>query len=781
MANLANPRIAAADFGGKHMQDHKLVFESQAGIRNSDQRSPSGDDAPQGSTNHSGGRGSGQATGEQAANEDDDEDSSANQEDEQEDEDDDPDVLAPSRGIGLGKGKRPVIRIDHAAEDELPDDDEDYTSRATGHKTSKHPVNHPLMSNKKRTFSNVSNTSLLFGEDDDEKPTFPRTKIARKLSSAHDGKREFLTYAKKVDTNGRNRLDNAIESSDEEQVDPTINIDDEDYSGVNLISDESDLENLEEQEETYIISQEKQHATDLFGGPLRGSPAGDDFLSSVVGFQAPEYPDIGFGQFFKTQVPLPASPEPSPQRKYSDGSHKRVRFEDEVDLSDSSSSSTSELDSGLWPDLFVEQDRLPPSLYKLIENDQDSDLGDFPSSGSDHSYWDVGQDERVNPALQDLADEDLDGSSDAGSLSGYETDLGDTTDEYDSDFMSEHQNQLGRQKSVLHRPSSAPGSMAASPKPFERSHNAATPRRAIPPLRGIFIHDDGEAIAVTNRTTKKVTFYRPRVSAPIRQPNFGASFGIYSSTSSAAENSPRASLLQLNAEDSDFSNEFFSNPFQGSTDIMLTGIFGADPGSSFGNGFLDTIGPPEAFYPFVSVGQNGTIIDDDEDDYFDDDDIDDDDLDIADFMDFGPDADATDIEDEGETDVPQTPATSMIAMNGSTPAQPTPLTQTPTRRPNTSEAMLEHFDRGVVTAFRNNQNRYRDLSCLPNDPDLRASESRPLRSGRSAETLISPLRKRSSISKKTGSSSLSRVTKATGKLQSSVMEPRRGPRLGTFS
>lgn len=185
----------------------------------------------------------------------------------------------------------------------------------------------------------------------------------------------------------------------------------------------------------------------------------------------------------------------------------------------------------------------------------------------------------------------------------------------------------------------------------------------------------------------------------------------------------------------------------------------------------------------------------DEDEYDDSEDFEDD-LNIADFMDFGSEGDDTDVdEDDDEMEVPTTPGNSSMAPPSSTPVAPTSMTQTPGHHRTTSDFMLEHFDRGVVTAFRNNQNRYRDVSSLPQDPAARASVSRPVRSGKSAETLITPLRKRSrpnrvaksplqSVSAlKNQSSPLSAVTKATSRLQSSVMNARRGPppRMGTFS
>jgi hypothetical protein len=364
--------------------------------------------------------------------------------------------------------------------------------------------------------------------------------------------------------------------------------------------------------------------------------------------------------------------------------------------------------------------------------------------------------------------------------------MGDTTDEYDSDVDSIARPQTPKDKiSVLRRPSSAPGSRISSPKPFERTFRPKG--RAIPPTRGIFIHDDrSKAIAVTSRTTKTLTFYRPRASMVSWMSANGAK------SSSSSNNSPRAPMQQMNGSDSEVSNELLGNPFI-TTDVMLAGIFGSAPTDEFIFG-TESVGPPEAFYPFVSVGTNGMVMDD-ENDYEDEDSQED--LNITDFMDFGDDADETDLEQEDEeTDVPATPAGSMLAMNGSTPAHPTPMTNTPVNRQrNTSDVMLQHFDRGVVTAFRNNQNRYRDLSCLPSDPSIRAGISRPVRSGKSAEAVMTPLRKRpmpKKIAKSpyqpssplvNNSSPLKGVAKASSRLNDSIMSgsPRRAPRMGTFS
>jgi hypothetical protein len=418
MAKLPHTRSAMAETDGKQLHDHKLVNDSHVGFRNSD-RHPSSDSTEQGSTYHPGGRGSGQSTSEEAAEEDDDEDSSGNQDD-AEDEEEDPEVLAPSHGGGLGKGKRPAIRVDHVDEDEPHDDEEEAVFHETGLRAGKNPAIHGLRKTK-RTFSNVSNTSILFGEDDAEHRAFPRSKMARTLSS--NNLKPLLTYKNNGDVNDSNSFENAIESSDEEHG---VDIDDEDYSGVNLISDDSDVE---QQDEDYLIDQERHIAFDIVTNPRRyslESAASDDFFNlggtiSESFFNSTTFPDPGFGQFFEP-APSPVPVEPQPKRKYSTASSKRVRFDDDVKVSDSSSSSTSELDSALWPDLFMEQEKLPPSIYQLIENDNETDqVDDFPSSESERSFYDYGQVESYGQALP--VEEDFDDeSSDPGS-SGYESRL----------------------------------------------------------------------------------------------------------------------------------------------------------------------------------------------------------------------------------------------------------------------------------------------------------------------------------------------------------------------
>jgi hypothetical protein len=401
MAHLTYSRSAMTDLGGRQHQDHKLVHDTTNTTRYSESRPGPQANAP-GNTHHIEGQGDGQSTTEETINGDDEGDTTA-QDDEQDDDDEEPEVAPPFHGNGKGKGrgKRPAIRVE-PVESESQEEDDEVTSLGAGPHSSKHPASQLLMNNKKRTFSNLSSTSVLFGDDSTDQE-FPRRKLARKLS--HVDTKPLLTY----------------KDNDEDLHDIAIESDDEDYSGLNLIpDDDSDVELMEQQEESFILQEEQQAATLLneYRDARRLSlescisdnifnvtaPLDDAYISSL--------PDFGFASFFEPEA-LPASPDPAVKRKFSDSSAKRVRFDDEVEVSDDSSSESSDLDNNAFPDLFLEQDKMPPILHQLLEFDNDEDYGDFASPQSDASFWDFGQDEpRITQAEDsDNTDNDSDGSS----------------------------------------------------------------------------------------------------------------------------------------------------------------------------------------------------------------------------------------------------------------------------------------------------------------------------------------------------------------------------------
>lgn len=408
MAHLTYARSHMADIGGNYHHDRKLMHDITASTHHSDQR-PTPQTTTPGSNHHTEGRGDEQSATEGAENEDDEEESSTAQ------DDDDPDVSAPFYGYGKGgkgKGKRPAIRVEPVGDVDFQGEDDNVLSHGTGLAANKHPVSQLLLNNKKRTFSNLSSTSVLFGDESTDQESFPRRKVARRLSNV--AAKPLLTYQANEHETLIKGDDNAIES------------DDEDYSGVNLIpeDDDSDMDIMERQEENYIL-QEEQQATALLNEYRDArrlslescgsdnifevsSPMDDTFISSL--------PDFGFAQFFEPEA-LPASPDPAVKRKFSDSSTKRVRFDDEVQVSDSSSSESSELDSSVFPDLFLDQDKLPPILHQLMEFDPDDDDGDMASPMSDGSFWDFGQEESRITQVENS--DDTDGESSADS-SGYD-------------------------------------------------------------------------------------------------------------------------------------------------------------------------------------------------------------------------------------------------------------------------------------------------------------------------------------------------------------------------
>lgn len=401
MAQLANPKTISGELNGKHLQNHKLIPDTTAPSRYSTQRASSTNAAPK-TLKSTEGRGDEQDVADEASDEDEDDDSATLQDDDE--TDDDVPLLYRGRGKGKGKGKGPAIRIDPVDDEETDKDDDDVSFKGTGLIPSKHPVNQLLMQNKKRTFSNLSSTSVLFGDEPTEQEVFPRRKMARKLSNI--GHKPILTYQ---------------ESSTHEHA---IDSDDEDYSGVNLIpeDDEFDMDAVEEQEANYIAQEQEHQATALLNQFRdarrfsRESSASDDIfsVSAPLGesYMA-SLGDFGFAQFFEPEA-MPASPDPAVKRKYSDSSTKRVRFDDEVQVSDDSESESSELDSSVFPDLFLDQDKLPPILTQLLEAENEED-GDVGSPMSDASFWDFNHDEgRITQAG------DSDDESSAGS-SGYES------------------------------------------------------------------------------------------------------------------------------------------------------------------------------------------------------------------------------------------------------------------------------------------------------------------------------------------------------------------------
>lgn len=176
--------------------------------------------------------------------------------------------------------------------------------------------------------------------------------------------------------------------------------------------------------------------------------------------------------------------------------------------------------------------------------------------------------------------------------------------------------------------------------------------------------------------------------------------------------------------------------------LIMPGLFHGAQGSEFLLGG-QVLGPPEAFYPFKCISADGNVIEDDEGD----DDEDDENLwNVHDFIDFGDGSSDSDQNTANNTEVPPSPATSTMADLASTLAKSEPASASK----NTAQELLDHFDRGVVNAFRRNQHRHQAILRRPQHREFMGSGPASAKAGSAikggrtvaANSPISPLRKR---------------------------------------
>ncbi|KAK8257927.1 hypothetical protein IWZ00DRAFT_540666 [Phyllosticta capitalensis] len=594
-------------------------------------------------------------------------------------------MIAPSGGSGLGKGKRPAIRIDSVDMSR----EEDRKAGSTQEDGLRPGLN------KKRTFSStsiLSNPESHDGEENEKDAGFPRRKMARTLGETNG----LLTYEGEQNDSPAPVTEHVLDSDDDD--------DDEIYKAVEDIDPSDNDEYIDETLEERALRKSYKNSSDDetdFGdvdgdGPdvsmlIQNGLIDDDFftLDEENGLYPQYWGVTGF------EVPGPSSEELLDSQDKP--TTRRVRFDDQVHtVSDIDSDETSSEDlNSYWPDLFQND----PLVFRA-SNDPDHVLDDA-ASDSERSYWDFGDDKDKYSDWDDDNDEngESDSESEAGS-SGYETDEGDTTDE-----------ELPPPPTIttparIHRDSTSSAS-SATPKPLPRTKKMLPPKKPNKrkgPMRGFFAVDPRRALAYIDGTGKRM------VLIPGKAQN--SSWAV-STASSTANNSPKSQLMNADeSEYSDANNQNLSNL------MALSGLFGSDLNSL-------ALGMTSDW----NVMGDDDLLDEDFDE--DDDDFDMEDmLDVADFIDFGEESES---DEANETDA-LADGSPTKAHAGHTPAK--------SAAHEMSEKMLQHFDRGNVTSFRRNQNRYRDIARLPDDPALRASTSRPVRTGASADAIITPMRKK---------------------------------------
>jgi hypothetical protein len=200
---------------------------------------------------------------------------------------------------------------------------------------------------------------------------------------------------------------------------------DDDYDGVDMISNSDDEEKSMRKAEEKLMAQDEDEddehnaalARRLSLSSQNSNQAelaylefNDDYLLRDDPFSQPWLDAdeiVAAPEFFREASPLMRT-----ESEQTVPLQRRVRFEERADMSDETDSDN---DSDFFPDLFIQQDHLDPRFRRLIEKDDDHELYQDDSSNAG-SEWDFEADEMRMLLMED---EEEESDSSAGS-SGYE-------------------------------------------------------------------------------------------------------------------------------------------------------------------------------------------------------------------------------------------------------------------------------------------------------------------------------------------------------------------------
>ncbi|KAL3466161.1 hypothetical protein BJX64DRAFT_250990 [Aspergillus heterothallicus] len=459
------------------------------------------------------------------------------------------------------------------------------------------------------------------------------------------------------------------------------------YAAVDYISDGDDEDqDVEILEELLIVESEDEHD---FGSALNSGVSdthdwagptvfNDDMLLSAAPFFDEHQLYSAMEAFGETDVASETAVEtPVP---------RRVHFEED---SDSSSDSDSYTEDEI-PSDFLHQDSLDPQLRRMIESDNEA-VRRSSRRQSDEIYADS------DYGHSNIYHVESDAAASEGSSSGYETDDGETTDE---DLPPPAT--ITHPRSILRRDSSASLVMGVEEKV------EPTPRRRRGPIMGTFVADPHKPVALVDCTGKHLVIIPAYASSRHDWLDSAAT-----SVCGTANNSPRATTMHL-IDESDTDalvspNLDFSPMLASSANLMMTAL-GNDitPGGQ-------VMGPPEAFYPSRDFAIDSSFEDDDDED------DPEAQLNVDDFIDFGDGSSDDELDKAFDEDALASPmATS--AMGGTT-GTPTPNRGGESQQATSAERFLNHLDRGIVTAFRRNHNRYQALLRLPQHREFMPANS----------------------------------------------------------
>ncbi|CAI7672964.1 hypothetical protein N7533_007238 [Penicillium manginii] len=466
----------------------------------------------------------------------------------------------------------------------------------------------------------------------------------------------------------------------------SIDSSDDVYAGVDYISDGDDEQDMEKLEEMMIMDESENrilppsetndsqwHSSEIFG---------DSMLLPAASFFDEEQLYTAMDTFGETYMASEAVETPVA---------RRVHFEER---SDSSSDSESHTDDEI-PGDFLQQDSLDPQLRRMIENDHEHHRSHRRQSEEMYGDADYGH--------GNIYHVESEGTSE-GSLSGYETDDGDTTDE---DLPPPAT--ITHPRSLLRRDSTDSLTVTGDDK------TDSIPRRR-GPIMGTFVADPHKPVALVDCTGKHLVIIPAYASSRHDWLESTAN-----SVPGTANNSPRQTTLHLVDEsDTDAmtspNQTDFSPMLASSANLMMTAL-GNDltPGGQ-------VMGPPEAFYPSQEFTVDSSFEDDDEDDP-------ESALNVNDFIDFGDGSSDEEEQEEQEQDMSKAFDEDALISPMASGSKMQPMgTPTPTRKnseqhDSNAERFLNHLDKGIVTAFRRNHNRYQALLRLPQHREFMPANS----------------------------------------------------------
>ncbi|KAJ5643615.1 uncharacterized protein N7484_006122 [Penicillium longicatenatum] len=511
-------------------------------------------------------------------------------------------------------------------------------------------------------------------DDEEDRPLAQARSFGRRWNNSRKAGRQAAKATKRIRVSEDEESDNIV-SSDSDSEDSSDDV----YAAVDYITDAEDEEqDVEKLEEMMIMQSEREHrilpTSETSHDQWHGAEIfGDSMFLPAASFFDEEQIYSAMDTFGEPEI----ASEP-----VETSVARRVHFEER---SDSSSDSDSHTEDEI-PSDFLQQDSLDPQLRRMIESDNDHHRSHRRQSEDMFGDADYGH--------GNIYHVESEGTSE-GSLSGYETDHGDTTDE---DLPPPAT--ITHPRSLLRRDST--DSLVATDDKSD-----TIPRRR-GPIMGTFVADPHKPVALVDCTGKHLVIIPAYASSRHDWLDSAAN-----SMPGTANNSPRQTTLQLIDEsDTDAlaspNQTDFSPMLASSANLMMTAL-GNDlaPGGQ-------VMGPPEAFYPSRDFAIDSSFEEDDEDDP-------ESALNVDDFIDFGN--GSSDEDDMGNLDddaliSPMTGGSSLPNMG-----TPTPKRNSDVQQDSKSERFLEHLDKGIVTAFRRNHNRYQALLRLPQHREFMPANS----------------------------------------------------------